>query len=114
MKCPKCSHENSDDTLFCEECDHRLDQPFKQRTATISPLIASMAALALGICSVVTFNFAEYLVPVILGALGLFIGSYSLTVSRRSDTKNKMLFMIAAGAAMALSVIGFVWGITLL
>ena len=29
MRCPKCGHDNPSDTLFCEECDWRLDVGYR-------------------------------------------------------------------------------------
>ncbi|MCL2142665.1 MAG: zinc ribbon domain-containing protein [Methanomassiliicoccaceae archaeon] len=117
MKCPKCHHDNPDDTIFCEECDHRMDQPVRRETATIPPLYAVIIALVLGVVSVICYFLTEemWYVPVCVGAIGLVLGSYSMTVTRNTpNIDNKKELMILAGAAMGVSVIGFMLGITLI
>ena len=116
MKCPKCQHINPDDTLFCEECDHRMDQPGRVRENTlIQPLYGVLISLAAGLMSVIFSLVVIYgwYIPVVLGAVGLMLGSYSLTVTRRTAPDNQMMLTVLAMAGMALSVVGFVYGITL-
>jgi len=112
MRCPKCQHDNPDGTLFCEECDHRTDQIYKKKTK-IPPLYAIVAALALGVSSLIFIlsEFAWY-VPMSSGAVGMLLGSYSFTVVRLSDRKDKTTLMMFAATALGLSAVGFMIGIT--
>jgi hypothetical protein len=93
-----------------------MDQPVRRETAFMPPRYAVFMALALGIVSVV-FYFATdtWYAPVIAGAVGLVLGSYSFTVVKNSPNidDKKMLTMLAA-AAMAVSVVGFMLGITMI
>jgi len=114
MKCPKCQHDNDDRAIFCEECDHRLDQPYRKRT-TIPPAYGALIALVLGIVSVIAaFADAVWFIPAVLGAIGIFLGSFSMSAVRKADIGNKILWIAFAGIGMALSVIGFMWGLALL
>jgi predicted nucleic acid-binding Zn ribbon protein len=117
MRCPKCGYDNPGDAIFCEECDHRIDQPVRRDGAFLPPMYAVIIALALGVAAVICFLLTEdmWYLPVCLGAIGLVLGSYSLTVIRRSAAvDNKTVLSMFAGAAMALSVVGFVMGMTLI
>ena len=114
MKCPKCQHDNDERTIFCEECDHRLDQPYKKRTM-VPPTYGALIALALGVISLMTaFEGTAWFLPAVLGAIGIFLGSFSLSAARKANIQDKMQWMVLSGIGMALSVIGFMWGLSLL
>ena len=113
MRCPKCHQENPSDILFCENCDHRMDQPVRGEVTLMPPQFGSFIALALGILSVILYFFTDtWYWPVAAGALGLLLGSYSMAVIRKSPKMtDKRMLIAVAGAAMGLSVIGFMLGI---
>ena len=113
MKCPKCQHDNPPDTLFCEECDHRTDQPYKEKMA-IPVVYLIAAALALGIIALITYFFElQWFIPVAAGGVGLFLGGYSMSLARMSRGNDRMTLLALAGAAIAASAVGFMLGITL-
>ncbi len=111
MNCPKCGTSNPPDALYCEECDWRLDQPYRKPRER-NPLAFSIAALIVGILSValILVDGAEY-GSVAIGAVGLVIGSYSVNIPRYLNPENKSLCMALAGAGTFLSIIGFIAGL---
>jgi uncharacterized YccA/Bax inhibitor family protein len=122
MKCPKCRHDNPEDEIFCEECDHRLDQPYRyeKEGPTMNPMYAIIVALILGaiatvlaILTILEFMIFEWYGAVIPGAMGIIAGTYSMRTSRSVEGDGKTLQMIAA-VAVILSVTGFMLGITLI
>jgi uncharacterized membrane protein len=94
-----------------------LDQPYrgKNESTTISPMFAVAIALGLGIFSalLVLTKTAEWYIPVMVGAIGIVVGTYSLRIARTVADDKKMMMLILAGVAVALSVIGFVMGISM-
>ncbi|MDR2866870.1 MAG: zinc ribbon domain-containing protein [Methanomassiliicoccaceae archaeon] len=113
MRCPKCHHDNPSDTLFCEECDHRTDQPYRKKSVIMSPMHAAAIAITLGVISTL-FSLVikgNWIIPVCVGALGIVLGTYSLRVSRevKDDTKGTLMFLSVA--AVVLSAMGFMLGI---
>jgi FtsH-binding integral membrane protein len=115
MKCPKCQFDNDRESIFCERCDHRLDRPYRGRDdkTALSPIFAAVLALGLGAFSVllVFTKTLEWYIPVALGAAGIVIGTYSLRIAGTVGEKDRMFLFALAGAAVMLSVIGFVMGI---
>jgi hypothetical protein len=123
MKCPKCRHENSADEIFCEECDHRLDQPYRyeKETTTMPPLYAVIIAIILGAAATILALLVildvltlEWYYAVIPGALGIVLGTYSLRTARTVEGAGGKKLQTIAAAAAALSVVGFMLGITLI
>lgn len=114
MRCPKCQHENPDGTLFCEECDHRTDQPYRKERTTIPPGFAAAVAAVLGAVSLLLCFMVKdiWYAAVIAGAFGLFLGAYSMTVARTLMKKNSNMILIIAVAGMLLSMIGFMLGLS--
>ena len=56
-RCPKCGHDNPKDTLYCEECDWRLDQSvskMKKEKTSADVMMYSGIAMVLGIISIAT------------------------------------------------------------
>ena len=116
MKCPNCGYDNPGETLFCEECDHRMDQLVRKKNdSTIPPMYAVLAALCLAVisavCSLVVKDGGQ-MIPICTGAAGLLLGTYSLSVVRRTVTENKQILLVLTVAAVLISVIGFMLGIT--
>ena len=114
MKCPKCGHDNPEGTLFCEECDWRMDQPVtkikKERTAS-DVLLASALSLILGAVSVVTFYLHVEIAAIVAGILGMVIGGYAINLPRYIQC-NKGLCTALAGVGILLSIVGFIFGLT--
>jgi len=111
MKCPKCGHGNPDETLFCEECDWKMDQSYKKPQATIPPLYAAAIGIVLGIVSVALWYLEIFYGAIGFGAVGLVISSYSMSVARRIGGEKKVLIIPISIVAMALCAIGFLMGI---
>lgn len=111
MICQRCGKNNPPDTLYCEECDWRLDQPFRKPRER-NPLAFSVAALVIGIASVALVAVGGIAYgAVAVGAVGLVIGSYSVNLPRYLNPGNKTLCMALAGAGAFLSIIGFIAGL---
>ena len=111
MRCPKCRHDNPSDTLFCEECDWRLDVPYRQPKKR-NPLAFALVSLAVGaVALVLAFLDGTEIAGLALGAVGVMLGSYSVNVPRLLDSENKMLCVSLAGIGLVLSMIGFILGL---
>jgi hypothetical protein len=112
MKCPKCGHENPENTLFCEECDWRTDQPFKMRFGINAVYLAYMAII-FGIASIITVFLGFGMFAIVFGAIGMVISGYSQTAVRLSDMagKIKIALVVISGIGILLSIIGFIYGI---
>lgn len=112
MKCRKCGHENPSDTLYCEECGHRKDQPVKMERA-IPPMYIALIGAALGIFAVVAWFFEVFYAAIGLGAVGMIVGGYSMTFVRITDSEknDKMIVLVLTAVAICTSVIGFLFGI---
>ena len=115
MRCRKCQHDNPEDIMFCEECDHQLNQPYKAEV-TIPPMYLAAAALILGAIAVIFSLVLKYgwYIPVFTGAIGLFLSTFALNKVRFSSMSNKTAGIVMSMSATALSVIGFVLGVTLI
>jgi len=111
MKCPKCGHDNPEKTPFCEECDWKMDQPVRREMAAPPPFYTAITAAILGIVSVILWYAGIAYGAVGLGAVGLMLGSYSMTAGRRIGGEKKMLIVAIACVAVLASVIGFLLGI---
>ena len=113
MKCPKCQHDNPPETIFCEECDHRLDQPYREKK-TMPALFFILAAVVLGVLALIAYCLkTTWFIPVASGGMGLFLGGYSMSLARLSDAANKNVMLALAGVGMAAAAVGFMLGITL-
>ncbi len=111
MNCPRCGHSNPPELLFCEECDWRLDQPFRSPRKR-NPLIISTAALLVGAVAIaLVFAQDSSVYPLAVGAVGLVLGSYSLNVPRHLNSDNKTVCMAISAVGMVLSIIAFMLGI---
>ena len=118
MKCPKCNHDNPDGVLFCDECDWRVDQPYK-RESSIPRMYFPLFSAIFGAVSLVAWYLAasssmmQY-VAIILGATGMVFGGYSTSFIRITKQDKRMPLMILAMAGILLSVVGFMLGLILL
>ena len=111
MRCPKCGHDNPPDTLFCEECDWRLDVGYRAPKKR-NPMAFVVIALVVGVVSVALgFVDGAAIGGVVVGALGLVLGSYSVNLPRYLQDSNKGVCMGLAGVGMILSVFGFILGL---
>lgn len=110
MKCPKCGFDNPEGTLFCEECDWRTDQIYRPEKKR-NPLAFAGVACLLGILSLATCLTVSGAAGAGLGAIGMVLGGYSVNLPRYIAGSNKALCMSLAGLGIALSVIGFLFGL---
>ncbi len=112
-RCPKCGHDNPKDTLFCEECDWRLDQPVskmkKEKTST-DVLVYAIAALILGVLSVGMFLADMSVGGIVAGILGMVDGGYSINLPRYIQC-NKVVCSAMAGIGILLSIVGFIFNL---
>lgn len=116
-RCPKCGAENPPEALYCEECDWRLDQPFRKPKER-NPLAFAAAALAVGIVATAlalasafaSVGGAEY-GAIVVGMAGLVLGSYSVNLPRYLQPENKTTCVALAGVGAVLSVFGFIAGL---
>ncbi|MGN0097789.1 MAG: hypothetical protein ACI38Y_00490 [Candidatus Methanomethylophilaceae archaeon] len=112
-RCPKCGHDNPKDTLFCEECDWRMDQPVskmkKEKTAS-DVLIYAVVALVLGVASMAMYLLDVSIVGIIAGILGMVAGGYAINLPRYIEC-NKMACTAMAGIGILLSIVGFIFGL---
>ncbi len=114
MKCPKCGTDNDADILFCESCDWRLDQPYVVKK-TIPTMYLCVLAGIVGITAIVTYFLHVNYVPIVLGIVGMVLGSYSFTLARMKEEDNvKTTGMVLAGIGMMGSIIGFIMGLMIL
>jgi uncharacterized membrane protein HdeD (DUF308 family) len=113
MKCPKCRAENPDDEIFCQQCDWRLDQkyiPEKKEKKARSPLNLSCTAAVAGIFAIIGYLSEFKYSPIVLGAVGLFMGGYAITYARLVEC-NKNLCMALAAVGLLCGIIGLMFGI---
>lgn len=105
MRCPKCGHDNDQGTLFCEECDWRMDQRPKMEFS-FPRIYIPIVAVVIGVLALVLWYFDVFVGAAALGALGMVLGGYSMTFVRITDQSNKMAFLVIIGIAICASVIG--------
>ena len=111
MRCPKCGKENPPEALFCEECDWRLDVGYRAPKKR-NPMVFAGIALVIGIVAIaLCFVEGAAIVGVVIGAVGLVFGSYSVNLPRYLEDANKTACMAIAGVGMVLSVFGFIYGL---
>ena len=115
MRCPNCGHENPEGTLFCEECDWRIDQAVRMKLGVNSVYLAYIS-VALGAVAAIAAFAGIGVAGVGLGAVGMFLGGYCMTAVRISGIKGKVktILMAIAAIAIILSIFGFIYGITVL
>ena len=113
MKCPKCKAENPDDEIFCQECDWRLDQKYvpEKKSKTRDPMVFSTMAIVTGVLALACWLLSFPWGAIICGAVGLFLGGYSITLCRLVEC-NKNLCMAMSAVGLLTGIIGFMMGIT--
>lgn len=110
VKCPKCGHENPDGILFCEECDWRTDVPYVPEKKR-NPVAFAAATIVLGVIAIVcAFVEGGELVALIVGAVAVVLGGYSMGVVRVVESKHKSVYLVVAAVGLLLGVVGFVMG----
>ncbi|NLL94959.1 MAG: zinc ribbon domain-containing protein [Thermoplasmatales archaeon] len=116
MKCPACGHDNPEGTLFCEECDWRMDQTPKKLRMGINSVYAAYIAAAVGITSVVSALIDVAWAATVFGIAGTAISGYAQTAVRLSHVKGKLrtTLVAIAGIGIVTSVVGMVYGLTML
>ncbi len=110
MKCPKCGFDNPEGTLFCEECDWRVDQIYRPEKKR-NPLAFAGIACALGAVSAILGFAGVAIGAVAAGAVGMVLSGYAVNLPRYIEGSNKGLCTALSGAGIALSVIGFLYGL---
>ena len=110
MRCPKCGHDNPADTLFCEECDWRLDRRYTGEKKR-NPLMFSAVSLILGLIAIVCGLSLQPTIGVCAGIVGMVISGYSVNLPRYIEC-NKNLCMAMAGIGILLNIVGFLFGLS--
>lgn len=111
MQCPRCGYNNPPDTLYCEECDWRLDQKFTPEKKR-NPLLFSGISLVIGVIAIALAFVSGYeMVAIVVGAVGMVASGYSVNLPRYMPDANKGLCTALAGVGIAFSVIGFLLGL---
>ena len=113
MKCPKCGHDNSPETLFCDECDWRTDQPYRPK-ATVPRIYFALLAAVLGLSSLLMWYLEIAYGAIGLGAIGMVLGGHSTAFIRITNPESRVPMMVLAMVGILTSVIGFMLGLTLL
>ena len=114
MICPKCGHENPDNELFCEECDFRMDQKYRKPVDRSQIIVyGSFAGAAFGITSVLSILLEGYIFAAIFGAFGIFLSSYTMTLTRVAGVKGniKITLLCIQAIGLVTAAIGFVIGL---
>ena len=111
MKCPKCGYDNPPNTVFCEECDWRLDQKVEVKEKQRNPLAFSAVSFVLGLITMVLYFVEQPVAAVVVGAVGMVLGGYSVNLPRFIPGSNKTLCMALAALGIMLSIIGFLFGL---
>ncbi len=111
MKCSKCGHENPEDSIFCEECDWKLDETYIPEVKADRTIICYLAMIIGIACMVSTLAKANGIICIGLGAIGLIVGGYAFNIPRLTDHVNRKLLMAISALGLALSAIAFMFGI---
>lgn len=107
-RCPQCGHENPPETLFCEECDWRLDLDYKPDKTPKAMLFPAITAI-LGIIAVACgFISGAEIGAVICGGIAMVIGGYSVSKAKLTGCGNSVI--VLGGVGLILGVIGFLVG----
>ena len=114
MICPKCGHENPDNELFCEECDFRMDQKYRKPVDRSQIIVyGSFAAAAFGIAAALSILLEGYIFGLVFGAIGMFLSSYTMTLTRMIGLKGNIRITLLSIQAIGLvtAAVGFIFGL---
>ena len=77
-----------------------------------NPLAFALVSLVIGATALVlAFLDGTEIAGLVLGAVGVLLGSYSVNVPRLLNSDNKTLCVSLAGIGLVLSMIGFILGL---
>ena len=114
MKCPKCGHENDEGEIFCQKCDWQLNRPHKESMDPMTKvIIAGFGGLIFGTAALIVAILGFGIYGAVFGGIGLVLGSFGITFVRASgyEGQQKKVFLIVTGAALIISICGFIFGI---
>ena len=114
MICPKCGHETPDNELFCEECDFRMDQKYRKPVDRSQIIVyGSFAAAAFGIAAALSILLEGYIFGLVFGAIGMFLSSYTMTLTRMTGLKGNIRITLLSIQAIGLvtAAVGFIFGL---
>ena len=111
MKCPKCGYDNPPNSVFCEECDWRLDQKAVATEKHRNPLLFAAVSLALGLIACASYFFGQFTVATIVGALGMVLSGYSINLPRYMGGDKKTICMVMAAVGILANIVGFLFGL---
>ena len=114
MICPKCGHENPEGELFCEECDFRMDQKYRKPVDRSQIIVyGSFAAAAFGIAAALSILLEGYIFGLVFGAIGMFLSSYTMTLTRMTGLKGNIRITLLSIQAIGLvtAAVGFIFGL---
>jgi len=113
MKCSKCGFDNPESALFCEKCDWKIGDTYIP-PVKVNPSVYCILAMVLGIIAIVPAALATLpWISIVVGAIGLVVGGYSFNLPRLLNLPSKNMFMALSAIGLALSAIGFIWGLAL-
>ena len=110
MKCPKCGFDNPPNTVFCEECDWRLDQKVEAKDKKRNPMMFAAVSIVLGVIACATYFVDQMTVAVVVGAVGMLVGGYSVNLPRLLEGSNRAVCMVLSTIGLFASIIGFLFG----
>jgi hypothetical protein len=78
-----------------------------------NPLGLSLLAMIVGIIgTVIAFRIQSLLIAaIILGAVGMIIGGYAVSLGNHTHTPDRLQYMLMAGVGIMTSVIAFIVGL---
>ncbi len=110
MNCPKCGTENDDDIMFCENCDWRLDIPYKpEKEKGEKAKVFAPVTFIVGVSAMILLMF-QPIGSIIFGGTGLLMGGYSFNTSRAYEASSKNVFIALSAIGLLLSMVGFILG----
>ncbi len=80
-----------------------------------NPAVVSSIALLCGLIGAVMAFFVDGMafVAIILGAVGMVAGGYSINLGNHMQDKDRIIFMAISGLAIMTSVLAFMFGLSL-